>query len=300
MKEIINSYCWEKEKQVLTYKEHKIPGLKNLAHHNMSTSFQTDPFHFHSEIIEIHCMMKGERVVYLEEGENITRHIIYGNEVFLTYPYEIHQNGDSSQSPCEFYAFQIDLRNRNHLLFLDEEHSIYLSNLLLNLRNRHLQLSSPNISLLRKSFNLFSSSEPHDIKLGVATLCCFLFNLQYMLPVEHGALNFSDKNIQKAVEYISENLTSVISLEHLAKLSGYSVSRFKTKFKSETGIPPAEFINLQKIKFAKTLLETTDISITELSYKLAFASSNYFSSVFKKFLNITPQQYKKNFRSSKK
>ncbi len=297
MREIFNEYCWEKNKQVFTYKEHQIPGLKNFAHHNITTSVNADPFHYHSDIIEIHCMIRGERVVHLEEDEGLSHHTIYGNEAFITFPYEIHQNGDSSQSPCEFYAFQINLRDCNNLLCLDAKYSSHLTTQLLSMKHRHLSLSSTEISLLRRAFNLFSSKNPHDIKTAVLTLSCFLFNLQYMTPVKHGTRDVQDPNISKAIFYISQNLSDSLSLEKVAEISGYSLSRFKTKFKNETGIPPAEYITLQKIKYAKKLLETTDMSITELSLELGFSSSNYFSSVFKKILNITPQQYKKKFTS---
>jgi len=297
MQEIFNTYCWEKNKQVLTYNEHHVSGLKNFAHQNITSSINADPFHYHSDIIEIHCMIKGERIVYLEGDEGLTCHIIYGNEAFITFPYEIHQNGDSSQSPCEFYAFQINLRDRDNLLCLDKEYSNYLCDTLLALKHRHLSLSTTEIGLLRRTFNLFSSKDTHDIKTAVLTLSSFLFNLQYMNPVEHGTREILDENIQRVIQYISQNLSETPSLEALAEVSSYSLSRFKTKFKTEIGMPPAEYITLQKIKYAKKLLETTDMSITELSYKLGFSSSNYFSSVFKKMLNITPQQYKKNFKT---
>lgn len=296
MKEIFNTYCWEKEKQVLTYSEHQIAGLKNFAHHNITTSVSSDPFHYHSDIVEIHCMMKGERIVYLEEDEGLSRHTIYGNEAFITFPYEIHQNGDASQSPCEFYAFQIHLRDRDNLLCLDKENSNYLAQMLLSLKHRHISLSPGDIALLRRAFNLFSSLETHDIKTAVLTLTNFLFNLQYMEPVVHEDRDDVNGNIQRAVLYISQNLTTKLPLEKLAEISGFSLSRFKTRFKEEIGIPPTEYITLQKIKYAKKLLETTNKSITELAYELGFSSSNYFSSVFKKILNITPQQYKKNFK----
>lgn len=295
MQEIFNTYCWEKNKQVITYNEHHVPGLKNFTHQNITTSIAADPFHYHSDIIEIHCMIKGERIVYLEGDEGLTRHIIYGNEAFITFPYEIHQNGDSSQSPCEFYAFQINLRDRDNLLCLDKEYSNHLCDTLLAMKHRHLSLSSTEIGLLRRTFNLFPSKDMHDMKTAVLTLSSFLFNLQYMNPVEHGTREILDQNIQRVIQYISQNLSESPSLEKLASLSSYSLSRFKAKFKTEIGMPPAEYITLQKIKYAKKLLETTDMSITELSYELGFSSSNYFSSVFKKILNITPQQYKKNF-----
>lgn len=298
MQEIFNTYCWEKDKQVFTYNEHHIPGLKNFAHQNITSSIIADPFHYHSNIIEIHCMIKGERIVYLEGDEGLSRHVIYGNEVFVTFPYEIHQNGDSAQSPCEFYAFQINLRDYDNLLCLDKEYSNHLCDQLLSLKNRHLSLSSTKIALLRRAFDLFSSQDEHDIKTAVVTLVNFLFNLQYMTPVNHGTRDVQDENIKKVVMYIEQNLSETVSLEKLAKISSYSISHFKTRFKEEIGIPPAEYITLQKIKYAKKMLETTNLSVTQLSYELGFSSSNYFSTVFKKILNITPQQYKKNFTST--
>jgi len=298
MQEIFNTYCWEKDKQVFTYDEHHISGLKNFVHYNITSSIEADPFHYHSDIIEIHCMIKGERVVYLDEDNVSTRHTIYGNEAFITFPYEIHQNGDSSQSPCEFFAFQINLRDRDNLLCLDKEYSNHLCDQLLSMKYRHLSLSSSEITLLRRAFNLFSSKEPHDIKTAVLNLVNFLFNLQYMRPVQHESKNAQDENINRVILYISQHLSDPISLDELAEISNYSLSRFKTKFKKYIGIPPAEYITLQKIKYAKKLLETTNLSVTELSYELGFSSSNYFSTVFKKILNITPQQYRKKFISN--
>lgn len=299
MQEIFNTYCWEKNKQVITYNEHKIPGLKNFAHQNISSSINADPFHYHSEIIEIHCMIKGERIVYLEGDEGLSRHIIYGNEAFITFPYEIHQNGDSSQSPCEFYAFQINLRDRDNLLCLNKHYSNRLCDQLIAMKNRHLTLSSTEIGLLRRAFNLFSSANEHDIQTAVVTLCGFLYNLLYMAPVNHGAREVSDENIKKTTHYIVQNITKSLLVEELADISGYSVSHFKAKFKEEVGVPPSEYITLQKVKYAKKMLETTDLSITDLSYELGFSSSNYFSTVFKKILNITPKQYQKKFLANK-
>ena len=121
-----------------------------------------------------------------------------------------------------------------------------------------------------------------------------------MTPVEHGTRNAEDENIKRAMLYIDQNLSETFSLEKLAEISGYSLSHFKTRFKEEIGIPPSEYITLQKIKYAKKMLETTDLSVTTLAYELGFSSSNYFSTVFKKILNITPQQYKKRFLSTKR
>lgn len=299
MQEIFNTYCWDKNIQVITYKEHQVSGLKNFSHHNLTSAVNADPFHYHSDIIEIHCMIKGERIVYLEGEDGLTSHVIYGNEAFLTFPFEMHQNGNSSQTPCEFYGFQINLKDRDNLLGLNKEYSNHLCNQLLSMKERHIALSSTEVMLLRRAFNLFSSKDPHDLKAAVLALSNFLYNLQYMNPVKHGTRNVLSENIERVIHYISRYPNKAIPLEKLAEISGYSLSRFKAKFKEEIGVPPSEYLTLQRIKYAKKMLETTDMSVTELAYSLEFSSSNYFATVFKKILNVTPQQYKKNFMADK-
>jgi len=81
-------------------------------------------------------------------------------------------------------------------------------------------------------------------------------------------------------------------------VSGYSISRFKTKFKREVGFAPAEYISIQKVEASKNLLESSEVSITELAYGLGFSSSNYFASVFKKIMGCTPREYRKQFKQS--
>ena len=92
--------------------------------------------------------------------------------------------------------------------------------------------------------------------------------------------------------------SDLLSLQDLADISGYSLSHFKAKFKEYLGIAPAEYISLQKVSAAEQELSSTDISVTELAYKLGFSSSNYFCTVFKRLLGISPTDYRKKNRNS--
>jgi two-component system response regulator YesN len=48
-----------------------------------------------------------------------------------------------------------------------------------------------------------------------------------------------------------------------------------------------------KIKTAKKLLKENELSIKEISEKLAFDTPNYFSKTFKKIVGFTPTEYRK-------
>lgn len=115
---------------------------------------------------------------------------------------------------------------------------------------------------------------------GVSFLLSFLFSLQLLPPIRETDTKQIDGHIQQAIEFLNQHIDEPLQIRDLAKVSGYSPSRFKIRFREEVGITPAEYINLQKISYAKKMLSNGKSNITDLAYTLGFSSSNYFSSVF--------------------
>ena len=107
----------------------------------------------------------------------------------------------------------------------------------------------------------------------------------------------SDTPIQKVVSYIDGHFREELSLEQLADVSGYSLSRFKMKFKEEVGITPAEFLTRRRVEYAKQQLELTSRPIIDIAFDTGFSSSNYFCSVFKKYVYCSPLSYRRRLRT---
>ena len=63
-------------------------------------------------------------------------------------------------------------------------------------------------------------------------------------------------------------------------------------FKQNKGITPYQFLLNEKIKIAKALLSTTEMSIKSISDKLCFADEHYFSHLFKQKTGLSPLKYK--------
>ena len=97
-------------------------------------------------------------------------------------------------------------------------------------------------------------------------------------------------DIGRATNYIMEHIQEELSMEELAQTALLSVSRFKQKFKLQLGISPRNFINLRKVEAAKRLLQEGH-SVTQVAMDLGFSSSNYFSSVFRRYTSYSPSQY---------
>ena len=86
-----------------------------------------------------------------------------------------------------------------------------------------------------------------------------------------------------------------IEEEAVAYLSEVVVTTSRL-FKSETGMTFSDYVNHRKIEEATGLLQYSDYSDLEISNLLCFSSQSYFIKIFKKVMNMTPNEYKKKYR----
>ena len=71
-----------------------------------------------------------------------------------------------------------------------------------------------------------------------------------------------------------------------------SRAQLNRKIKAITGYTTTEFILFMRIAMAKRLLDTADLTITELAMKCGMDNASYFCTLFKKSTGMTPMQYK--------
>ena len=97
--------------------------------------------------------------------------------------------------------------------------------------------------------------------------------------------------ITAAVAYILKHLDEKLTVARLSKLACMSESSFFRAFRNEMGISPVEYINSERIKLAKHLLRSKEVSIRQIAMRCGFNSPNYFTRMFKKHFGISPQQF---------
>ena len=101
------------------------------------------------------------------------------------------------------------------------------------------------------------------------------------------------KHVRLATEYIERNYAQEITLESLAKLTGTSKFHLSTLIKKETGLSVVDIINKARVEESKKMLVEPTISLSDISAKVGFKSSNYFSKIFKQHTGMTPTEYSK-------
>jgi len=103
--------------------------------------------------------------------------------------------------------------------------------------------------------------------------------------------------VGKALDYIAANYTEPISLNDIAAASGLSTFRIAHLLKEATGKTALQNIHYLRIQEARRLLETSDMSCTDIAYETGFGDQSYFIKKFKKWMGITPAKYRKSFRT---
>ena len=104
------------------------------------------------------------------------------------------------------------------------------------------------------------------------------------------------KRICMAMNYISDNLTSELSLEEIARSAAFSPFHFHRVFKAVVGETVAGFTRRLRLeKAANRLLSRTQDDITLIAYDCGFSSSQNFARAFRQQFNMSPTQ----FRNSK-
>lgn len=156
-------------------------------------------------------------------------------------------------------------------------------------------LIEDNEGVLLKLFNKirdeYSERKP-NYDLYINSLCS-----QICVEISRIQNNYSEAQdkIDYAKNYIDEYFADNITLEDLAKISGYSYHHFRHLFKSKYSIAPFEYIMNKRMEKAKEELSKTKFSVAQISQNCGFASSSQFSMLFKKTENMTPKEYRTKY-----
>lgn len=101
--------------------------------------------------------------------------------------------------------------------------------------------------------------------------------------------------VNEATTYINDNLCE-INVQELSKALGLSPNYLYKLFMDIHNISIQEYILKQKINQSISMLKTNNYTMKEIAELLNFSSQNHFSNTFKRYMHITPTNYRKKIR----
>jgi len=103
-------------------------------------------------------------------------------------------------------------------------------------------------------------------------------------------------SVDHVKQYIKDHLCEDLSLVRLAEISYFNPSYLSRLFKQTTGQKLTDYISLLRIDRAKVLLTDYNKKISDISQSLGYESQHYFSRFFKKYMGLTPQEYRESIK----
>ena len=101
-----------------------------------------------------------------------------------------------------------------------------------------------------------------------------------------------ENTLSRSVKHVIANYSIDIKVPELAAMEHLSVSRYNFLFKKQFGVSPSKYILRLRISCARDLLESTDLSIKQISMLSGYSDPHFFSKMFKSSVGVSPSEYR--------
>jgi AraC-like DNA-binding protein len=98
--------------------------------------------------------------------------------------------------------------------------------------------------------------------------------------------------IQRSITYVDRNIGMSFSVDQMAEAACLSPSQFRRLFHEQMGLGPHDYLVHRRVENSKGMLLNSKKSVTDIALDLGFASSAHFAAVFRRFVGITPSQFR--------
>ena len=206
-----------------------------------------------------------EGIVHIKEDDTV--YTLRPNECLILEPGRPHTGTKISDIPTAFYWFH------------------FTTNLPIPFKENQSG-SLYNVKYLLKKLLHMSKTPSYPASAGDAA--------GLMIFYELGNVELSGNSLaNKIAEYIRVHKTT--SVTKIAQQFGYNPDYIGKLFKKHFGSSIKQYINLQRMNYAKDLLLTTDLSVKEIAAQMEFAEENLFIKYFIYHEEISPVKFRNKY-----
>ena len=144
--------------------------------------------------------------------------------------------------------------------------------------------------IMYNTLNMGYSNE----NLAKANLCLYHFISTFLFPDKHFHESKQDDRdmTKKVIQFMQSKIQDHITIQDIASYVDLSTSHFTYCFRKATGMAPMDYFIHLKMQKACLMLQTTEDTVKNIGTKLGYTDPYYFSRIFKKFMNVSPNGYR--------
>ena len=277
----------------------EVEGLRNeypYAFHHVSLQTTEVPWHWH-EALEFNLVVNGQVKVSTANQTQVFR---TGEGFFLNSNVLAAMDSDTD-CILDSHLF--------HPVFLSGHFKSVFETKYLNpvTQNRNLDLialrgnSEFQQQILKKLQNLSKLQAEADAEFQTRNLLSeiWLLLLDEIKNADTGIFHAPQKNqdrILTMIAFIQENFSEKLTLEDIAGSAAVSTRECLRCFRASIHQSPMDYLIEYRIRVSKKMLETTNLSITDIALRCGFNSNSYYTKQFHRICGKTPNIYRKELR----
>lgn len=151
----------------------------------------------------------------------------------------------------------------------------------------------PMADALQRIVSDFATGSELATAAAQARLAVFLLEwLRLDSSEDHRSRPAHQARLQRAADWLHENLHRDIGAEDLAEHAGLSVTHFRRLFRAWAGLSVAEFLQRARVAHARQLLHDPDLSVKQIAARSGFPDPFHFSRVFRRVDGLSPTQFR--------
>lgn len=231
-----------------------------------------------------------DETIYLQEGD-----------IFIHKPNQRHALFGDNKNSSRIFIASFECQSPDMLYFVNK---------LLKATDANRALIQSIISVAKSTFEfventsgihnpiLLENSFPGNLQILSSKIEQLLLNIYSQNRTKNirpylSKDSFNDPIIVFVIDFLDSHIFEDFTTKDIAKALNFSVSHITSYFKTRTHYSIIEYFNILKIEKARTLLKDASMNIAQISRELNFCDQHYFSTVFKKYMKMTPREYRR-------
>ena len=157
----------------------------------------------------------------------------------------------------------------------------------------HIGIKSDLVGLFRELSNAWVRKEA-GYRIKTRGLLLVIIHRLYeliLLKKDHTSIDY---RVKKAINYISENYASNVSVKEIANMVGLNTVYFGALFKNEMGILVNQYLTQTRINHAEDMLQNGECNVTEAAERCGYNDLSHFRKQFKMIKGYSPSQCLRN------
>ncbi len=115
--------------------------------------------------------------------------------------------------------------------------------------------------------------------------------------LDGGTTPLHDETVVEAQMWIAENLAAEATVAELAIRLGISLRTLERRFRTATGTSVRSYWQQQRMVLAKELLEKTNLSVSDIAWRVGYSDGGFFARLFQREISVAPLEYRKTVRA---